>query len=216
MDSAHTHTRLRRFWRAPSDHLRFFKQWLRHPLTTAAISPSGPHLVRSMMEELPADARRVIELGGGTGVMTRALLERGVAPEDLLVIELNEDLAAHLSREFPKTHVLCADARDLKAITEKEGFETPVDAVVSSLGLLSMPRALQQDIVAAAFDCLKPDGCFIQFTYGPRSPLRPEVLEALGLHAVRGETVLRNVPPATVFVYSRSRSKPVTPRRVVK
>jgi phosphatidylethanolamine/phosphatidyl-N-methylethanolamine N-methyltransferase len=209
-------TRLHRFWRVPSDHWRFFRQWLRHPVKTAAISPSGPFLVRSMMSELPRDARRVIELGAGTGVMTRALIARGIAPSDLLVVELNPDLAVHLAKEFPGTPILCADARDLESESEKVGYAQggPADAVVSSLGLLSMPRELQHDILAAAFDCLKPDGRFIQFTYGPRSPIKPEVLQALGLHVVRGETVLRNVPPATVFVYTKSRSKPVSVRRM--
>ncbi|HRN59500.1 MAG TPA: methyltransferase domain-containing protein [Chiayiivirga sp.] len=207
---------LKRLWYERADHWRFFRQWLRHPLTTAAITPSGPQLVRSMMAELPVGARRVIELGAGTGVMTRALVARGIAPEDLLVLELNPQLASHLGRMFPRAHVVCADARNLPAEARRRSDwgDEMADAVVSSLGLLSMPATLQREIVMAAFECLRPDGRFIQLTYGPRPPLRAEVANALGLHVTRGSMVVRNIPPATVFVYTRTRSQAIVPRPV--
>ena len=94
----------------------FFRQWLKNPLGMAAISPSSPQLARQMMSELPRGARRVIELGGGTGVFTQALLDHGIAPADLLVLELNEELHQHLQRHFPQVQVACADARDLAEI----------------------------------------------------------------------------------------------------
>ena len=206
---------LKHLWHERADRWRFFRQWLRHPLTTAAIAPSGPQLVRSMMAELPPDARRVIELGAGTGVMTQAMIARGIPPEELLVLELNQHLASHLGQMFPGAHIVCADARNLPAeVARIDGWGGgKADAVVSSLGLLSMPAALQRDILAAAFDSLQPEGRFIQFTYGPRPPLRLEVANALGLHVTRGSMVVRNIPPATVFVYTRTRSRALVPRQ---
>ncbi|MBY4597299.1 methyltransferase domain-containing protein [bacterium BD-1] len=192
----------------------FFRQWLKNPLGMAAISPSSRQLARQMMSELPRGARRVVELGGGTGVFTRALLDSGIAPADLLVLELNEELHQHLQRHFPNVQVACADARDLAEVASARGFgpEAPVDAVVSGLGLLSMPKATQQAILAAAFDCLQPQGRFVQFTYGPANPVAREVLEALDLNARRGSFTWWNVPPATVYVYSRRVSRAITPR----
>lgn len=192
----------------------FFRQWLKNPLGTAAISPSSRQLARQMMSELPRGARRVIELGGGTGVFTRALLEHGIAPRDLLVLELNEELHQHLQRHFPQVQVACADARDLAGVGMAHGFgpEAPADAIVSGLGLLSMPRATQQAILSAAFDCLQPDGRFVQFTYGPANPVAREVLDAMDLVARRGSFTWWNVPPATVYVYSRRVSRAITPR----
>src|SRR5579862_9194564 len=87
----------------------FFRQWLKNPLRVAALSPSGRQLARQMMAELPDAAKRVVELGGGTGVFTRALLQRGIAPDDLFVLELNETLYAHLHVAFPDAHVVCGD-----------------------------------------------------------------------------------------------------------
>lgn len=192
----------------------FFRQWLKNPMGVAAISPSSMQLARQMILELPAGARRVIELGGGTGVFTQALLDHGIAPSELLVIELNEELHQHLQRRFPEAHVLCADARTLPQIAAPLGFtrETPADAIISGLGLLSMPKAMQQDVLTAAFDCLHPDGRFIQFTYGPANPVAREVLEAMDLTSVRGSFTWWNVPPATVYVYARRVSKAITPR----
>ena len=206
--------RLQRLWRGKDEQWRFFRQWLRHPLSTAAISPSGPYLARSMIAEIPPDARRVIELGAGTGAMTKAIIAHGIAPADLLALELSPDLCRYLEGAFPQVKVLCADARKLAEESEACGYAEGglADAVISSLGLLSMPRTLQHDILKAAFDCLVPGGRFIQFTYGPTCPVPREVMQALDLHVLRGRTVLRNVPPATVFVFSRNRSRAIVPR----
>lgn len=195
------------------EHWTFFRQWLKSPLSIAAISPSSQHLARQMLAELPAGARRVVELGGGTGVFTAALLEHGIAPSDLLVLELNEDLHQHLRQRFPDAHVVCGDARELPEIAARTGYAEggPVDAVMSGLGLLSMSRTMQRDIVAAAFTLLSPGGRFIQFTYGPTSPVKLDVQEELGLVARRASLTWRNVPPATVYVYERARSRRITP-----
>lgn len=188
----------------------FFRQWLKNPLAVAAISPSSRQLARQMVAELPPDARRVIELGGGTGVFTQALLEHGIAAADLLVLELNPELHDHLCRRFPQVAVACADACDLPQVATRAGLlaDGPVDAVVSGLGMLSMPRATQRRILQAAFDVLRPDGRFIQFTYGPASPVAGEVVQSLQLVARRGSLAWWNIPPATVYVYTRRTSRP--------
>ena len=192
----------------------FFRQWLKNPLAVAAITPSSRQLARQMVAELPPDTKRVIELGGGTGVFTEALLEHGIAPDNLLVLELNEQLHQHLRERFVGAHVVCADARDLPTVAARTGFleHGKADAVISGLGLLSMPKPTQQSIVEAAFSTLRRDGRLIQFTYGPASPVAKEVLAALDLNARRGNFAWWNMPPATVYVYTRNRSKAVKAR----
>lgn len=183
----------------------FFRQWLKNPLRTAALVPSSSELAAAMIAELPEDTRRVIELGGGTGAITRALLAAGIHSTQLLVLELNEELHAHLHARFPGVHVVLGDARSLPELARGSGYleEGAADAIVSGLGLLTMPLPLQRDVLAAAFQCLRPGGVFVQFTYGPAAPVADPVVQQLGLHIHRGDFVLRNVPPATVYVYSR-------------
>lgn len=191
-----------------SEKLRFIGQWLKNPRQTAAVAPSSPELAAAMLGELPANTRRVIELGGGTGAITRAIVNHGIAGGALLVLELNEELHAHLRRRFPDELLVLGDAVELPRLASEAGFldAGPADAVISGLGLLAMDRELVTRILRSAFACLRPDGRFIQFTYGPVSPVSDTVLEALGLRMRRGEFVLRNVPPATVYVYERIRA----------
>jgi phosphatidylethanolamine/phosphatidyl-N-methylethanolamine N-methyltransferase len=192
----------------------FFRQWLKNPLRVAAISPSSRQLARQMMMQLPRHAKRVIELGGGTGVFTQALIDHGIGAAEMLVLELNEELHQHLVRQFPHAKVVCGDAGELRRIAAEHGFEGEqrADAIISGLGLLSMPRQLQQSILSAAFDSLQPDGRFIQFTYGPANPVMREVIEALELTSRRASFTWWNVPPATVYVYQRRVSRSLVPR----
>ena len=189
-----------------SEKLRFIGQWLKNPRQTAAVAPSSPELAAAMLGELPANSHRVIELGGGTGAITRAIVDHGIAGNALLVLELNEELHSHLHRRFPEELLVLGDAAELPRLASEAGFldAGPADAVISGLGLLAMDRELVTRILRAAFACLRPDGRFIQFTYGPVSPVSDAVLDVLGLRMRRGEFVLRNVPPATVYVYERA------------
>jgi phosphatidylethanolamine/phosphatidyl-N-methylethanolamine N-methyltransferase len=193
----------------------FFRQWLRNPRAIAALSPSSRQLARQMIEQLPPDAARVVELGGGTGVFTQALLAQGIEPASLLVLELNEELHQLLRQRFPAVRVICGDAQELQSIVRDSGFAADghVDAVISGLGLLSMSRATQRAILEGVFAVLGDEGRFIQFTYGPASPVSRELLNDLGLSVTRAGIAWMNVPPATVYVYTRSRSKGIRPVR---
>ena len=199
-----------------SERLRFIGQWLKNPRQTGSVTPSGPELAAAMLAELPSNTRRVIELGGGTGAITHALVDHGIAGTHLLVLELNQQLHDHLRLQFPNELLVQGDARELARLAADAGFlgDGLADAVVSGLGLLSMDRSTATRILESAFACLRPDGRFIQFTYGPTSPVMESVLASMGLSMRRGEFVLRNVPPATVWVYQRSQSKGIVPRSV--
>lgn len=200
---------------ADDTNLKFFREWLKDPLRVAAVSPSSRELAAKMLAQLPAHASRVIELGGGTGAITAAILEHGIAPQNLLVLELGEELHAHLTRRFPEARIVMGDARDVAAIARRTGFldEGPADAVISGLGLLAMPKATQRAILKGAFDALGPHGRFIQFTYGPVVPVAADVLAELDLTSRRAGFTLRNIPPATVYTITRSRSKRIPTTR---
>jgi len=193
----------------------FFRQWLKNPLRMAAFSPSGRQLARQMVAELPTGAKRVVELGGGTGVFTRAMIQHGIAPRDLLVLELNDELYAHLREGFPGAHVVHGNASELQKLAERDGYlrDGLADAAISGLGLLSMARATQKAILESTFNVLKPNGRLIQFTYGPSSPVPRELLTELGLQVRRGGFAWWNVPPASVYVYTRNRSEAIHAQR---
>jgi phosphatidylethanolamine/phosphatidyl-N-methylethanolamine N-methyltransferase len=184
----------------------FLLQWLKNPLRVSSVTPSGHQLASMMANAMPANACRVVELGAGTGAITGALLGRGVAPANLLIVEMNAVLHDLLRRSFPLAQVVCGDATQLETmVAGSHAFAArPVDAVVSSLGLLAMPKSVQHDILAAAFAVLRPGGVFVQYTYGLSMPLADEVREQLGLRCERIGCAWRNLPPARVFVYRRA------------
>jgi phospholipid N-methyltransferase len=171
----------------------------------AALSPSGRQLTEAMLAQLPRDARRVVELGAGTGVFTRAMLAHGIKANDLLVVELNDELHALLQHEFPDAAVVHGNACDLVDIAARAGFMAGggADAAISGLGFLAMPRDVQKSILAAIFRVLGPGRPLIQFTYGPSGPIASDLLDELGLQVRRAGFALINLPPAFVFVYTR-------------
>jgi phosphatidylethanolamine/phosphatidyl-N-methylethanolamine N-methyltransferase len=190
---------------AYTQQLTFFREWIKHPLQMASVLPSGQPLARMMISAMPDQSECVIELGGGTGVITEALLDHGVSPAQLLVLEMNETMHGILRDRFPHAHVLCADARHVNELAQRTGVLAPAgaDAILSSLGLLTMPPSLQRDILDAAFAVLRPGGVFVQYTYGWRSPLDEQVRKDLRLRCERVGMVWRNLPPAHVYVYAR-------------
>ncbi|HEY5211251.1 MAG TPA: methyltransferase domain-containing protein [Stellaceae bacterium] len=186
---------------ADNDLALFLSRWIRSPLRIGALAPSSPYLGREMARAIDARAAKlVVELGGGTGRITRALLDAGVAPDRLIVIENDEKLASLLRQRFPELRIVQGDARDLTALLSPLGV-TQVSAVISGLPLLSMPQDVQERIVEQAFALMGEDGTFVQFTYGPVSPVMGRAREGL-IAEVTGR-VWRNFPPASVWRYRR-------------
>ncbi|KQY33832.1 rRNA adenine N-6-methyltransferase family protein [Rhizobium sp. Root483D2] len=186
----------------------FFRAWLSAPLQVASITPSGRALSALMTTEISQETGTVIELGPGTGVFTTALLGRGVAEENLVLVEYGSDFAVQLEVRFPKARTIQMDAAHL--ITLALQPHTPVGAVVSGLPLLSMPARKVIAILDGAFSHLRQNGAFYQFTYGPRCPIPRPLLDRLGLKATYVGRTLANVPPAAVYRVSRR-----APRRTV-
>jgi phosphatidylethanolamine/phosphatidyl-N-methylethanolamine N-methyltransferase len=179
----------------------FFGRWLRAPHRIGAVAPSSRFLARAMAKQV--DIRRpdmVIELGGGTGSVTKALLEVGVPAERLIVVERDERLYHMLRRRFPHLRIVLGDARQLVALLRPLGVGA-VSTVVSSLPLISMPKLVRRQIVEQSFALLGEAGRFVQYTYSLTSPL---ARRELGLRGRVAERVWLNVPPASVWSFRRA------------
>lgn len=184
------------------DTARFLRAWLADPLAIAAVAPSGRTLARLMTAGIGPETGSVIELGPGTGVFTRALLSRGVAPENLLLVERSPAFALLLRERFPDMDIVCdlAQRLDHHAATRLPG---PPGAIVSGLPLLAMSRLAQQEILTAAFSALRPGGTFVQFTYGHVPPVDKAVATGLGLRFDCIGRTFRNLPPDSVYSIHR-------------
>ena len=175
-----------------ADEARFFRSWLDNPAIAGAVSPSGRFLARMMARYVdPQKAGPIIELGPGTGAITEALLERGIAPGRLFLVEFDPGFCKLLKRRFPGIHVIKGDAYNL---TETLGnrLRRPPAAIVSSLPLLLKPEVQRLALLADAFQCMTPDGCFVQFTYGPLSPIPRDKTSELAFHVEASPPVWLN------------------------
>jgi phospholipid N-methyltransferase len=180
---------------------RFLLSWLDSPFGVGAVAPSGRPLARLMTRELgPGD--RVLELGPGTGTLTREILARGVASHDLFLLERCPGFADLLERRFPGTTVLRGDAT-----VRQDGLladRGTIDCIVSGLPLVLFSREQKYRLLREAFRLLRPEGGFVQFTYGGRCPVDRRHLERLGLEARCIGFIALNVPPAFVYRISRA------------
>lgn len=182
-------------------NFRFLRRWLKNPKAVGAVVPSGRSLACAMVAGIDLQAPgTVVELGGGTGNITAALLEAGVPTTDIVVIERDPVFAQVISARFPAVRVLQGDAAELRRLLRDAGIGH-VKAVISGLPLLSMPDRICLRIISEATQALQEDGVLVQFTYGPASPVSRRILTRLGLQAERINWVVDNIPPASVWRY---------------
>jgi phosphatidylethanolamine/phosphatidyl-N-methylethanolamine N-methyltransferase len=190
----------------PAGTALFLKRWLRRPLAMGAVIPSGRSLGEALARAtLAAGAGRdgrIVELGAGTGQVTRALLAAGIPAERLVLIERDPELASFLRRHFAGPLILEGDAQRLPQLLGTAGIDR-IAAVVSSLPLLSLPAEVVNGIVRGVFEALPRGAAMVQFTYGLSPPVPRPLRDRLHLHAVSSRRVWRNVPPAVVWTFTR-------------
>jgi len=184
------------------EELRFFKGWIDKPRAVGSIVPTSTVTARRMASVVdPSSGLPVLELGPGTGVITRAILEAGIKPENLWSIEYSEDFVRHLRRDHPGVNVIHGDAFDLDA-TLREKRDTVFDSVVSGVPLLNFPVAQRVAYVEDLLNRIPAGRPIVQLTYGPRSPVPP----GRGDYTVeRFDFIIRNIPPTQLWIYRRPR-----------
>lgn len=178
----------------------FYKGWLDNPKRVGAIAPTSSRMARKMASVVrPESGLPILELGPGTGAITEAILERGVAPDNLISIEFSRSFLPDLRRRFPGVRFIYGDAFDIAEIAEREGL-VELDAVISALPLLNTPLRRRIKLVERLLDLLEPGRPMIQFSYRLSPPIPPRP----GRYVVSPvTTVLRNLPPARLWIYRR-------------
>jgi phosphatidylethanolamine/phosphatidyl-N-methylethanolamine N-methyltransferase len=183
-----------------AEHFQFLRGLIARPKNVGAIAPSSPQLARAIAAQIdPAISGPVLELGPGTGVVTEALIARGVAPERITAIEYDPDFAKMVAGRFPGVHVVRGDAFDLARTLGDSGSE-PFAGIVSGLPLLNHPPQRRRMLIEGAMARLAPGAAYVQFSYG----FEPPVAAPTGTTVKRAAFIWRNLPPARVWVYRRA------------
>jgi len=182
------------------DEVRFLRTWIEKPLHVGAVMPSGRLLARTMAHYVDADSSGpVVELGPGTGAITSALIERGVDPKRLVLVEYNPGFCALLRDRYPHAKVVQGDAYALRD-SLRNVLGAPASAVVSGLPLVTKPMQTRLKLIRDAFQALAPGAPFVQFTYSVAPPI-PKSLPGVSTEA--SERIWMNLPPARVWVYRK-------------
>lgn len=177
--------------------LSFLKAAMLNPREVGSGCPSSSYLAKAMAEEISNHSDGVIvELGGGTGAITRALLQQGVTTDKLIVIERSPTLVALLRRQFPNVRVIQGDASELDKLLGSDSGR--VSAIVSSLPLKSLPKACVFKIKQQVKKLLNSEGVFVQFTYDLRVP---SSLKGQDFSCKHTQLVWKNLPPARVNTF---------------
>jgi phosphatidylethanolamine/phosphatidyl-N-methylethanolamine N-methyltransferase len=184
------------------DEFRFIRTWIEKPLSVGAVAPSGKALARVMANYVdPRATGPIVELGPGTGPVTEALVERGVDPARLTLVEYDPEFCRLLRQRFPGANVVQGDAYNLRQTLDGV-LREPAAAFVSGLPLFNKPLKMRLDLLDQAFELMQANAPFVQFTYNAISPIPRS-------HGrVRAEAsgrVWRNIPPARVWVYRTNR-----------
>jgi phosphatidylethanolamine/phosphatidyl-N-methylethanolamine N-methyltransferase len=182
------------------DEVRFFRSWFEKPLATGAVTPSGKALARTMAGYIdPAVPGPIIELGPGTGPVTEALVEQGIDPARLVLVEFNPHFCRLLRQRYPSATVIQGDAYSLRRLLAGL-LQQPAAAVVSGLPLFTKPVRTRLRLMQEAFTLMLPGAPFVQFTYAAVSPI-PKSLDRVKREA--SDRVWSNIPPARVWVYRK-------------
>lgn len=175
----------------------FAKNCLCNPRKVGSICPSSQTLGRAMVSFLQnRQQSTIIELGSGTGSITKTLLKSGINLNNFYACEISSALVRHLQKRFPEIHVLEGDASELTQVFEK--LVGKVDCIFSGLPLKSLPSSLVDKIIDQQYELLKPEGTIIQFTYDLRP--RKSILNKR-FRQVGSKVVIANLPPARVDAF---------------
>lgn len=193
-----THDFARRRIEQHATTLSFLKALIMNPRATGAILPSSKRLARAMVSHIDfIENSLVVELGAGTGVITQAMLDRGIPPQQIIAIECAPHLAKKLRLRFPDITVVEGNAAHLTGLL-KDRMQ-PISTVISGLPLRSLPATVKEMILVAIPDVLSVKGRYIQFTYDIR---KGEDFYPSHYKLAESDIVWRNIPPAKVDVYT--------------
>ncbi len=190
-----------------NENIQFLQAFLKNPLKVGAITPSSPELAQKMLEGLSPDEDNVVlELGVGTGAITKFLQEAIPGPKSYLGIELDKDLVCSLNRKFPDLKIVRGNACDTAQIHHRSGLGK-VGSIICCLPFVSLPNEVGEKILSE-IDKFMQQGCVFrtfQYAHGYYMPSAIKLREFMRDRYGKGrksQLIVKNVPPAYTLTWS--------------
>lgn len=177
--------------------------------TTGALGPSSKGLAEAVtrMAQLQ-NAKVIVEYGPGTGVFTEAIVEKMRQDAYFLALEVQPEFVEATKKRCPSVHVVEDSAQNAQKYLREAGHEH-CDVIVSGLPWTRFPDELQDEILEATYNVLKPGGRFLTFAYA-MSPLVPngrrffnEKLRRRFPSVKKSKQIWSNFPPCVVYVATK-------------
>lgn len=190
-----------RFEKKFDEEIRFFKGMMQGPKTVGAIVPTSSVTAKRMASVIDVTSGLpVLELGPGTGVITKQILARGVSPENIVSVEYSRDFYERLVEDYAGVNFIHGDAFDLKTSLGAFADQT-FDCVISAVPMLSFPMEARIQLLEDLLSRI-PDGRpVVQITYGPVSPI---IAKPDRYHIQHFDFIVRNIPPAQLWIYRKA------------
>jgi phospholipid N-methyltransferase len=189
------------------ENLQFLQAFLKNPLKVGAIAPSSPELAAEMLQGIEPDENNIVlELGVGTGAITKFL--RDVIPnrESYLGIEIDKDLVRALNKTYPDLNIVCGNAAEAYSIHREQELGK-VRHLICCLPFVSLPKDVSEQVLGEIAKFMD-EGCelrLFQYAHGYYLPgavrLRDWLRDRYG-KSKRSPLILKNVPPAYTFTWT--------------
>ena len=187
-------------------------EFLKNPVSTGSVCPSSAHLAKSLLDSFDwQSARKIVELGPGTGAVTKHILPRLHPDADFFAVEMNPHMAATFHGLFPGVRIITDKAENLRNIlSEHDGCRA--DIIISSLPWANMPSTAQDSTLDAVYESLNDGGCFSTFGYahgmllkGARG-FRCKLARLFPLPA-KTSIIWCNLPPAFCYICHKEKTR---------
>jgi phospholipid N-methyltransferase len=190
-----------------NENIQFLQAFLKNPSKVGSIAPSSPELARKMIEGiLPNSEDIVLELGVGTGAITRALQTITTEKDSYLGIEIDPKMVASLGKKFPDLNIVCGSADDIVSIHKESGLGK-IGTIICCLPFVSLPNEVSESILSEIERVMEQGCTFRTFQYAhgyylpPALKLRKFMRDRYG-KSKRSQMVVKNVPPAYTLTWS--------------
>lgn len=182
----------------------FAREIIANPRAMGAACPSTLLLARYMASQVPINHGNniIVELGAGTGAVTIALLERGILPSQLVVIERSLHLVRYINQRFPQIpNIIHGDAANLQQLLTDNHLDSyQISSIVSSLPLRSLEISTKNSISKQFDSVLRAGNLLIQFTYNLRGTCCNFLPK---FKCISSRIIWKNFPPARVEVFEK-------------